>query len=364
MRDTLVNLAVAAGTLSLLFLVFETVQWLRFERKHGRMVERYEGRELCSRRAEDPRLIYTFVPNRCGANSKGFMDDDHPYENSGDTYRIVIIGDSVAQGQGVPRDRAFGKLLEQRLNSHDPDRPVESINLARTGYSTSQEILVLEAEGLRYQPDLVIWSYTLNDPAHPVFHDANGDLGRYFHEPRSYTLHFIRKKLFRAGERMKRAECGEEYHALLHCAHRDQVTRHLARLGDISRTSGTPLVFVIHPVFVRGRDFASYSLESVHEDLTSMARDAGLHVVDLWHAFKEMNPAQLHQDDDGRFDPWHPNERGHQVISDYLYEALAELEFGVPGQPGGSRDREGTTPRCSGACGPRARTGPTWSRTP
>ena len=69
MRNALANLAVAAGTLSLIFLLFEAVQWLRFERKHERMVERYEGSELCSRRAEDPRLIYTFVPNRCGARA-------------------------------------------------------------------------------------------------------------------------------------------------------------------------------------------------------------------------------------------------------------------------------------------------------
>lgn len=331
MRDGLVNLAVAAGTLALIFLVFEAVQWLRFERKHERIFELRGGRELCSRRAEDPRLIYTFIPNRCGANSKGFMDDDHAYENPEDSYRIVIIGDSVAQGQGIPREGAFGKLLEKRLNSHDPDRPVESINLARSGYSTSQEIVILEAEGLRYQPDLILWSYVLNDPAHPVYDDANGRLGRYFYEPRWYTVHFIRKKLFRVRMRIAEAECRDEYHALLHCAHREQVARQIAQLGDISEASGTPLVFVIHPVFERGRDFASYSLMSVHEDLTSMARNAGLLVVDLWHAFKEMNPAKLHQKKGERFDPWHPNERGHQVISDYLYDALAALELGIPG---------------------------------
>lgn len=53
----------------------------------------------------------------------------------------------------------------------------------------------MEKEAGKYSPDLIIWSYVLNDPAHPVYQDANGELGRYFYSPRIHLVDFIQKKL-------------------------------------------------------------------------------------------------------------------------------------------------------------------------
>ena len=53
----------------------------------------------------------------------------------------------------------------------------------RSGYSTSQELVILEDEAFQYNPDLVMWSYVLNDPAHPVYHNANGELGCFWYTP-------------------------------------------------------------------------------------------------------------------------------------------------------------------------------------
>ena len=45
---------------------------------------------------------------------------------------------------------------------------MEVILLACTGYSTSQELVLLRNETFQYQPDLVLWCYVLNDPADPL----------------------------------------------------------------------------------------------------------------------------------------------------------------------------------------------------
>ena len=74
-------------------------------------------RELCMQADDDPDLIYSFKPNKCGANSKGYQDDEHSFKKGLNLFRIVIIGDSIAQGQGVKRKDSFGKILETKLNS-------------------------------------------------------------------------------------------------------------------------------------------------------------------------------------------------------------------------------------------------------
>ena len=79
------------------------------------MALRYQGHELCTMRAPDPRLIYTYRPNTCGANAQGYSDMDYPYDKSPASYRIVIIGDSVAAG--LSKTEKFGKILEQQLNT-------------------------------------------------------------------------------------------------------------------------------------------------------------------------------------------------------------------------------------------------------
>ena len=61
-----------------------------------------------------------------------------PFDKSMGGFRIVLIGDSVAQGYGVPLDSRFDDRLERALSGAVEHRRVEVINLVRSGYSTSQ----------------------------------------------------------------------------------------------------------------------------------------------------------------------------------------------------------------------------------
>ena len=54
----------------------------QYQNAHRKMALRYQDRELCTMRAPDPRLIYTYVPNTCGSNTKGYNDAEYTYEKS------------------------------------------------------------------------------------------------------------------------------------------------------------------------------------------------------------------------------------------------------------------------------------------
>lgn len=96
-------------------------------------------------------------------NSHGLRDREYTYEKAEGVYRILIVGDSVTYAQEVPLEQTWHELLESRLNQSD-GRTVEIIAAGVGGWSTDQELLYLRHEGCRYQPDLIILQFTLNDP--------------------------------------------------------------------------------------------------------------------------------------------------------------------------------------------------------
>ena len=90
-------------------------------------------------------------------NGKGLRDDECAYERTPGRSRILVLGDSFAWGFGVEQEEAFAEVLERRL----PD--TEVINAGVSGYSTDQELLWLQKEGVKYRPDLVVLTFCGND---------------------------------------------------------------------------------------------------------------------------------------------------------------------------------------------------------
>jgi lysophospholipase L1-like esterase len=294
--------------------------YLRY--KHGPI---YKSRAQTLTRAEDPNLIYVFIPNKNGTNSRGYLDYEHQYEKPPGTFRIVIIGDSVAQGQGLKVEESFGRVLERTLNDLSAQNKFEVIVLARSGYSTSQELVLLEKEAFLYDPDLIIWSYVLNDPAHPVYHRAG--YGRHFYKPNVYLAHLITKRLFLLAEKIKGRNCDKEYHEFLHCVYWYQVQASLNKIGTISKDRKTPVIFLIHPVFQKGKNYREYTLTALHKRLDELSSQTGLIPLDVLDAFRIYDPEEIKLRHEGGYDPWHPNAKGHAIIGNYLAKSLKDGGF-------------------------------------
>jgi lysophospholipase L1-like esterase len=100
------------------------------------------------------------------ANRLGYRDRDWPVTKPAGTFRVVVLGDSIAEGMGVD-DVAdtFPARLERDLRA--AGRPVEVLSFAVTGYNTAQEVETLAARALAFRPDLVLLAYCLNDRRPP-----------------------------------------------------------------------------------------------------------------------------------------------------------------------------------------------------
>jgi lysophospholipase L1-like esterase len=278
------------------------------------LAAKYRLRQFCTKPSENRELIYTNVPNICGCNSQGYFDRERSYQKTPGIFRIVVIGDSLAAGQGLQRDEKFSQVLENRLNDRAAGK-FEVLVLARSGYSQSQELIVLENEAFRYEPDLILWSYVLNDPAHPVYHDANGELGKYYYRPRSHLAHFFSARLFALRENIKSRHCPPEFHEMLHCVYWEDVKANFTRLSRLGTERNVRIILLIHPVFEQGRNFKQYTLVNLHRRLRDLVAQKGLPVLDLLHAFLDHDPEEIRQSSPNSYDPWHPNAAGHALIA-------------------------------------------------
>lgn len=95
-------------------------------------------------------------------NGKGFRDTrEFPYEKPPGTVRVVVLGDSHTQGYEARQDHTFSAFLERYLRQRGVR--AEVINTGVSGFSTEEELLLLENEGYRYQPDYVVLGLFAND---------------------------------------------------------------------------------------------------------------------------------------------------------------------------------------------------------
>lgn len=118
------------------------------------------------RHVDDPILNWRFVPNSTMQdgnvivhyNSAGFRDAEHAVERLAHVTRVVVVGDSVTEGSGVKQGELFTSYVQALLGSR-----YEIINLGMSGLNTPQEIHILDVEGMKYAPDIVVVNFILND---------------------------------------------------------------------------------------------------------------------------------------------------------------------------------------------------------
>ncbi|MDD5129951.1 MAG: hypothetical protein PHS66_02715 [Candidatus Omnitrophica bacterium] len=104
-------------------------------------------------------LGYENIPNFSGMNSYGLVSKQYPLKKNINTYRILVLGDSV--GEGLDTD-----FLEDLLNSNDYLRVkynFEIWNGSVGGYDVRRYYLYLKYKGLSYHPDSVLIFLCLND---------------------------------------------------------------------------------------------------------------------------------------------------------------------------------------------------------
>jgi len=96
-------------------------------------------------------------------NWLGLRDREYPVEKAGDTFRILMVGDSVIEGGGLQLEETIPAQLQAALNAMGCGRTFEVLNAGVAGYSPILEYLFVKHVGLSLHPDLVIVNFDMSD---------------------------------------------------------------------------------------------------------------------------------------------------------------------------------------------------------
>ena len=86
-------------------------------------------------------------------NSQGLRDREHTVERQAGVPRILMLGDSLTVGWGVPVDATFSKRIERLFA--EKGATVEVVNTGVGNWNTVQETEYFLTKGHLYRPDIV-----------------------------------------------------------------------------------------------------------------------------------------------------------------------------------------------------------------
>lgn len=92
-------------------------------------------------------------------NSKGFRTPEYIVEKLPNSFRIVNIGDSFLSDSGVPYPYHFTVIIEENLRKIYKNKNIEMINLGIPGTNSFHQKRILEIEGFKLNPDVIVWYF-------------------------------------------------------------------------------------------------------------------------------------------------------------------------------------------------------------
>jgi lysophospholipase L1-like esterase len=265
-------------------------------------------------------------------NSLGYRDKEFDIEKPEGKYRIVVIGDSFAFGQGLPVEDRFSNIIEQKLNKHG--QQYEVLNISRPGQGTADELAVLKEVVLPLSPDFIIVQWLPNDFRDGVHVWRTSELPRLIANPalhkklyRKSALYFVLNnqwlnlrplfggEIFDSGEAMMLPfmNPGSE---------EEQLTiQPMVELLSTLNDSGKDFAVILHPLLLPGMA-REYQMQPMHDAVIQRCENVGARCLDLTPIF-----VALGQDYDfkelgvNRFD-MHPGSDANRMAAEYLLQQL------------------------------------------
>lgn len=160
-KNLIINISITLVSIFTVLCLAEII--MRFAWEMGGWVKR-----PIYQKSANPYLRYELVPNaktdKLSINSDGFRGPEYAVEKPSNTFRIIMLGDSETFSVMLPQSDTLPVRLENLLNQTSSKLKYEVFNFGVEGYCTLQELEILKTKGLKYNPDLIILNYVLNDP--------------------------------------------------------------------------------------------------------------------------------------------------------------------------------------------------------
>jgi hypothetical protein len=156
-----ISLVVVLGLMEIVFRIVLREKVVLFPRYHSRV---QYGDFVTRRIRPNTTFWHRSVDGKWKfqTNAQGYRDErDFRYEKDPAVMRILCLGDSHTEGFEVRQDRTYAMVLEKTLTQRNI--PSEVYNMGVSGFGTDEALILLENEGVKYQPDAVVLGFFAND---------------------------------------------------------------------------------------------------------------------------------------------------------------------------------------------------------
>lgn len=268
-------------------------------------------------KSSDPVLFYEPRPGAKQGlyeiNSAGFRDREFPEAKPAGVFRIVLLGDSIAWGHGLPLEQSLAKVLEGLLNGAAGAPRFEVLNFGVSGYSTQQEVELFRTRAAGYRPDLVIVGYCLNDARES---SIEGDVFK-----RLYFDLWSHSYLWEEVE-LRLGHLAQEWFGYEPNVYQTQVdVRRQFELLE-QHSPGCERLVVVFPVLQWGADGYLYGAQ--HGAVAQALSGLDYELVDLLEPYRRHAPAELRQLD---VDTTHPNALGTRIAAEAVFAKLVQARM-------------------------------------
>jgi lysophospholipase L1-like esterase len=275
-------------------------------------------------------------------NSHGLRGAETSYEKPSDTFRILNLGDSIVMGWGVHEENTYGQRLESLLNDgSDSDFNFEVINAGVPGWSLDNALSYLQAEGLKYGPDLLVLDLTIaNDINGQSALLAGDDQGLFrWLSDHTYLWPFLQSQASWAKARAHGKDRVDtinpptnpaKYFPLDPESKRwTERWNSILEINRLAKEKNVPVVLVLFPLEFQVLDKSYSTLPQ--EVFMAKAAEAGIPTLDLLPTLQQVcqeKPGGACQLEDRYLfaDVWmHPSAAGHKLIAVELEAFLAQI---------------------------------------
>ncbi len=319
-KSLALNLLVSLAAIVSIMIIAEVA--MRFAWEMGGWVRR-----PIYQKSNNPFLRYELVPGsshgQVTINSQGFRGREYQINKPKGVFRIAMIGDSETLSFLLKEDETLAAQLEKALNARGAAEDYEVLNFGVEGYCTLQELELLKAKALKFNPDLIILNYCLNDPEPGEYY-----LNKNFLMRHSALARYISYRIKKGMIRRERKKLGisnelENYNYYYQPRYFDQVKSAILQMASTAKSRGNKLVVVIFPTSsTQVKDFKeNYPYKHLHKKLLDI--DTGEIVfIDLIDEFNRLGITPKGASINYAYDESHKNPETLKVSADYIAAIL------------------------------------------
>ena len=279
------------------------------------------------RRNFNPFLRYELIPGakyaNVSINSDGFRGPEYSIPKPANTFRIIMLGDSETLCFSLIQSDTLTVQLENLLNQKPGSVHYEILNFGVEGYNIFQEMEMLKTKGLKYNPDLIILDYVLNDPEPGEYYFEKTFLIRHSALMR-YFSYRIKKSLIRKERRRLNIKTEVDNYYYYHSPkYLIPVKETMLEMADIAARRANKLVVVIFSCSsIEVKDFKeNYPYRKLHELIKNINAD-NIIFVDLIDEFNRLNMTPQSVSIDYKIGESHKNAPALKISAQYIYGIL------------------------------------------